>query len=91
VRNTPGQARGALSFSLNGTTLAGFANDPALGNLKSVNAGPALAAGLLGDHVFIVQSAGNLAIVPPRPGDPAAFDDAKFLDVLLLVEYRLKP
>jgi hypothetical protein len=91
LRTAPGQAPGTVGFSLNGTTLTGFAGDPALGNLKSVNAGPAFAGGVMAEHVLLVQSAGNLGVTPARPGDPSAFDEAKLLDILLHVEYRLKP
>jgi hypothetical protein len=91
LRTAGGQAPGAVGFSLNGTSLTGFAVDPALGSLSSLNAGAALVGGLVAEHVLLVQSTGNLAPAPPRPSDPSAFDDAKLLDLLLHVEYRLKP
>lgn len=91
LRLASGQTAGAVSFSLNGVTLNGFASDPALGGLPSVVASTAFAGGVLGELQLTVQNAGNLAVTPPRPADPAVFDDTKLLDILLYVEYRLKP
>jgi hypothetical protein len=45
------------------------------------------AAGLVGEHAFMIEDAGALAADPPN--NRGAVDDKKLRDILLYVEYRL--
>ncbi|MGE5830015.1 MAG: hypothetical protein ACM30G_16890, partial [Micromonosporaceae bacterium] len=89
LRTPPGQTVAGVSIRVGSMTLSGFATDPDLGGVWSVDASAALAGGLLGDRTFTVVAAGDLAPDAPVPGDTSALDEAKVSDIMLHVELGL--
>jgi hypothetical protein len=78
-----------LQIVIDDTSINTFTRDATLGDLWSADLSAVLSAGLAGDHTITIGNAGDLAPVVPQPGDPAAIDDAKLLDIMIYLEYRL--
>lgn len=89
IRTAEGVSASSTTMSLNGTSFGGFSQDPDLGDVYTKDVATAFAAGMLGTHTLRVAAAGELGPDSPEPGDPAALDAAKVLDVLLYLELRL--
>jgi hypothetical protein len=85
-----------VEIMINNTSQKSFKNDqPQERNLwshelSSEELKAVFAAGLFGEHTLVIKDAGNLAPAAPQPGDPAAIDSNKLLDLILYVEYQIK-
>lgn len=74
-------------ISLNGVTLSGFTALPDFPNYVGANATAALVGGLVGDHIFSITNAGDLA--PEGGGAGQALADGALEDLVLYVELTL--
>ena len=89
LRTAPSQTVENFAITVDGTSVTGFTTDPTMGNLWLADVSSVFAAGLFGDHLMTVTTAGNLAPDTAQPGVSAAIDDTKLLDVMLYIEYKL--
>jgi hypothetical protein len=83
------QSVNGVQLSIDDAPVAGFAADATFGNLPARPLPGAFTGNLRAAHTLVLTAAGDLAPAAPAPGDVAAVDAAKVLDVLLYVEYRL--
>lgn len=90
VKTAAGQTTTGLQVSIDGTVQSVFTASSQLGGLPAADLGTLFAAGLLGTHTWTVVNAGPLAPTPVAPGDTAALDAAKLLDLVLYVEYSVQ-
>ncbi len=89
LRTPKGQTVGGVQLALDGTTVSGFAKDPAFGDLWAKDITSVLASGLVKELSLAVKAAGDLAPTTPAPGDISSVDGDKLLDVAIYVEYTL--
>ena len=89
VRTKNGASVAGFRLKLDGAEQTGFVPSAQFGNLPSKDIATALAAGIIGEHTFIVANAGGLAPVAPAAGDVSPLDVEKVADILLYVETQV--
>ena len=89
LRVAPDASTAATVLRIDGATVGGFAAVPALGGLATAPITGAFLGQLRGAHTIAIEAAGGLASATPPPGDTAAVDPDRLLDVLLVLELRL--
>jgi hypothetical protein len=104
LRTAPGAILTGFTLTVDGTVLGATklftpASPPSTSNPSPIYGGlpyvelPAFSLALPGAHTFVVSASApaNLAPSSPSAGDVSAIDAAKLHDILLYVEYTLKP
>ena len=89
LRTASGTAPAGFQISIDGTAMNAFALDPMLASLPGQPLPGGFTSQVRAQHTFTIDNAGDLAPMAAAPGDTAAIDTDKLLDVLLYLEYRL--